>query len=419
MSDQGPEQGAKTYLPSTVDIGSVLICGADRSIVGLTPGAADEALLSSGPSPALPAYGPVAAGGGALSAAPSVSVYNTTVQSIASGAFTTLAFNSERFDTDGFHDTATNNSRLTVPAGKAGKYLIGAHVEFSVSATGNRVIALRLNGSALIALQSTHPEGTDNSQTSVVRLFDLAEGDYVEVQVYQTSGASRDINVSTAPHAWSPEFWMVMQAGGGGAGGVEVFAPAGPKTPIVDADFTWRNQGSSSYTISARDESVCLRIPANADNICRGRDKALPATPFTVIANIRQALHSFGNPGCGLYVYDTTATQAWLLYVVYVGGYQVHVFGPTGAGMSLASGSSVLSFNSWKPPEFIAIHDDGTNRKYYVGEDEEHMIEVYSHARGTSITPDRIGFFGSPRNSNGIDLVATVMSWHEQAGAPL
>ncbi len=34
---------------------------------------------------------------------------------------------SEEFDTDGFHDNSTNPSRMTIPAGKNGKYLITAH----------------------------------------------------------------------------------------------------------------------------------------------------------------------------------------------------------------------------------------------------------------------------------------------------
>jgi hypothetical protein len=38
----------------------------------------------------------------------------------------TLAFNSERFDTDAFHDNSTNNSRLTIPTGMGGTMLFVA-----------------------------------------------------------------------------------------------------------------------------------------------------------------------------------------------------------------------------------------------------------------------------------------------------
>ena len=34
---------------------------------------------------------------------------------------------SEEFDTDSYHSTATNTERMTIPAGKGGKYLINAH----------------------------------------------------------------------------------------------------------------------------------------------------------------------------------------------------------------------------------------------------------------------------------------------------
>ena len=40
-----------------------------------------------------------------------------------------ISLPNEEFDTNGFHDNTTNNSRLTVPAGYAGKYLIMAHID--------------------------------------------------------------------------------------------------------------------------------------------------------------------------------------------------------------------------------------------------------------------------------------------------
>ena len=38
-----------------------------------------------------------------------------------------VAFTTEEFDTNGFHDNSTNNSRLTIPAGYAGKYIVAAY----------------------------------------------------------------------------------------------------------------------------------------------------------------------------------------------------------------------------------------------------------------------------------------------------
>ena len=38
-----------------------------------------------------------------------------------------LTATSEEFDTDSYHSNATNTERMTIPAGKGGKYLINAH----------------------------------------------------------------------------------------------------------------------------------------------------------------------------------------------------------------------------------------------------------------------------------------------------
>jgi hypothetical protein len=53
--------------------------------------------------------------------------------SLTEGAVGKIAFTSEEFDTDGFHDNSTNNTRITIPSGKGGKYLINA---YGVNATG-------------------------------------------------------------------------------------------------------------------------------------------------------------------------------------------------------------------------------------------------------------------------------------------
>src|SRR5215210_2153325 len=79
---------------------------------------------------------------------PSVRVYHNATQAITTGTETALAFNTERWDqafgsSAAHHDTATNNSRLT--ALYAGIYLVQAHVEWTLEATGNRAAFFRIN----------------------------------------------------------------------------------------------------------------------------------------------------------------------------------------------------------------------------------------------------------------------------------
>ena len=68
-------------------------------------------------------------------------------------------------------------------------------------------------------------------------------------------------------------------------------------------------------------------------------------------------------------------------------------------------------------PLLLALRDDGTNKSYWIGGDEEHMTAFYSHGRTVDITPDRVGFFGNPRQGS-YDQVVTCFSWKEQSGSP-
>src|SRR4029077_20051578 len=84
---------------------------------------------------------------------PAARVFHSANQSITTATETTLAFDSERFDTDTIHDTVTNNSRLTCK--HAGVYVIGAHVQFDSGAAGGaRYVSIMLNGTTTyIAIQ--------------------------------------------------------------------------------------------------------------------------------------------------------------------------------------------------------------------------------------------------------------------------
>lgn len=108
-----------------------------------------------------------------------------------SSSFALHPFQAEKFDTDGYHDNVTNNSRMTIPSGLAGKYLIGATVD--QNAARDTTMYLRLNGSTIIAVGGG--EGiVSTTGVTVTTLYDFAAGDYIEVLsmsngVGATSGA--------------------------------------------------------------------------------------------------------------------------------------------------------------------------------------------------------------------------------------
>ena len=132
-------------------------------------------------------------------------VYHNANQSIANDTNTIVTFNSERFDSDGFHSTTSNTSRLTVPY--TGKYLVGANIAWDVNGTGWRRMAILKNGSTNVCNANMFSAGSGTASAQVCSaLVHLAANDYVEVQVRQTSGGS--LNVLSSAE-FSPEFWIV------------------------------------------------------------------------------------------------------------------------------------------------------------------------------------------------------------------
>ncbi len=139
---------------------------------------------------------------------PAAAVYNSGAFTPDVSAWTSITFDSERIDTDAVHSTSTNTSRLTVPTGGDGLYLIGGTVEFP-STAGNGVtlgVRILLNGATTLAATKFTSAPSDTSILTVARAYQLAAGDYIELQAYTT--ASHNVN---ATGNYSPEFWMVWQ----------------------------------------------------------------------------------------------------------------------------------------------------------------------------------------------------------------
>lgn len=127
-----------------------------------------------------------------LARPPGCIVWREASQSIGNATFSEIAFNSPDIrDTDGFHSTATNNGRMTVPTGLGGLYMVGANVGWDSSPTGHRIVRLRKNGTTLIGTVDgpSSPTGFAPFQNVNTVAF-LNAGDYVEVIVWQNSGGA-------------------------------------------------------------------------------------------------------------------------------------------------------------------------------------------------------------------------------------
>lgn len=130
-------------------------------------------------------------------------VYKAADQTgIVTSTLTALTFDSERFDTDSYHESVTHPTRLTAPA--TGYYLIGASILWDSNTTGVRILDVRINGTTRIADTSIQATGGSPAQ-SIATLYALTSGDYVEIMVFQTSGGNRTISVQAN---YSMEAWI-------------------------------------------------------------------------------------------------------------------------------------------------------------------------------------------------------------------
>ena len=149
----------------------------------------------SGPAPAVGGY------------TEGARVYHDDDQDIDHNTWTTLAFNSERYDTDGIHDVAVNNSRLTCKT--AGKYVISITMRWEAETGGTyRRCLIQLGGGNTIS-QITQAGGPIPVFQQTTTVWDFAVGDYVEVLVKHDRGSA--IHVERALDD-SPEF-MIQRIG--------------------------------------------------------------------------------------------------------------------------------------------------------------------------------------------------------------
>ena len=123
------------------------------------------------------------------------SVYRSTTQSITNSTDTRIAFDAEDFDTNAFHDSATNSERITIPSGRGGTYRVSLGVHFAVNGTGLRVVRLRKNGTTYLGRYTLHsPTAGDDAAVVLTRTVALAAADYIEVEVWQSSGGALNVN---------------------------------------------------------------------------------------------------------------------------------------------------------------------------------------------------------------------------------
>ncbi len=133
-------------------------------------------------------------------------IYNNTTISIPNNTLTVLTFNTTKYDTDNMHNNSFRTSRITL--NRAGKYQFGTTQDWTASATGVRLLRVKINGGTQISYNSTNALSTvgQDTQQQLVDEYIFAAGDYIEVYALQDSGGALNLN------AFGPGFTLTFWA---------------------------------------------------------------------------------------------------------------------------------------------------------------------------------------------------------------
>lgn len=137
--------------------------------------------------------------------------YSNASQSISTSSWTHVLLAAEEYDTNGLHDNSTNNWRLTIATN--GLYVITGQIELASVGSGRGILQVRKNdnttnataGTRLVA--STSVDGTGQAvDINVSTARYLAAGDYISLHVWQSTGASVNLNPG-ADSTWFSAVW--------------------------------------------------------------------------------------------------------------------------------------------------------------------------------------------------------------------
>ena len=180
IQTQVDDKTAKSTLTTT---GDIYYASAANTPARLAIGSTSDVLTVAG---GIPSW--------AAAAAPTwvgAIIKKSDYQTIDNNTLTAITWDSEDLDTNTFHSTASNTSRLTVPSGYAGKYLLVLHGSVEEHSGGRRAVRLYKNGESFqrgVTFPPTTGDGIGIQYFDYSTVANLAVADYLEVYFFQNRG---------------------------------------------------------------------------------------------------------------------------------------------------------------------------------------------------------------------------------------
>ena len=119
-----------------------------------------------------------------------VRLEKSSSQAVANTTYTSITYDVETFDTDGFHSTVSNTSRITIPTGLGGYYLVAFQMTWTANGSGFRLARIYRNNTTAVYLTSITGSSVIANSIVGTTTLNLSAGDYIELQGYQDTGGN-------------------------------------------------------------------------------------------------------------------------------------------------------------------------------------------------------------------------------------
>lgn len=131
----------------------------------------------------------------------------TGTQNITTSTTTAVQFGgADTFDTGPMHDPSSNNTRLTVPSGGGGLYMIGVdNIGWQADNNGVRDLGIRINGATTVNFARITAAQNTNTFTFLTAAYPLVATDYIEATVNHNAGVTLTVSGASL---WA--FWVAF-----------------------------------------------------------------------------------------------------------------------------------------------------------------------------------------------------------------
>ena len=133
--------------------------------------------------------------------------YRTTSLTVSYNTWTVVDLDDELNDSDGFHSTSTNTSRITIPTGKGGRYLINSQLLWDQKTSGSQQMRVRKNATS--TLMGVIEGNTGYITTNMSQIASLSAGDYIQLEAYSDSSGGNTV----VPYETQTLFLQVLYLG--------------------------------------------------------------------------------------------------------------------------------------------------------------------------------------------------------------